>query len=380
MTIVFDKIPESYIGRFPADYKIGIYGWDFSRHELSENRGKLLTMDIDFGDDCFLSCPHCFRRGGLLDKNRKLDLNYDEIVDVIKQGKELGLKSIKFLGAGEPDQEPRFIEFIEYLKNEDIKSVLFTKGHIVGDDKLAKRYHGHMGINNGYELAEKLMECDVTPMVGFRYLDPEMENRNVGMKGYAEKRDRAIRILTDVGFNKHRPTRMGLTPLPITKENLKDAFEIFKYGKRRNMAVIVTPTMISGLCYKQSYLDSMDISDEQKIELYTDIYKWNIENGIQNIDDIRRDGVSAYAGEVPCNQVACGVYVTLDGTVLRCPGDDITVFGNVRERSLKEIWEGSENFERSGTYNCHCPPKAGKTIPHGFYDAVLERIESGADK
>ncbi len=372
--MIFDRIPEVYPGMFPSDYRIGIHGWDFTEKELQKNKGKLLTMDIDFGNSCFLSCPHCFRHGGLLDKNKKHDMSFSDIIDIIEQAKKLGLKTIKFLGAGEPLQEPRFIELLKYLKSKDIASVLFTKGHIIGDDNLAEKYHGHAGVESGHSLAEKLMEYNVTPMIGFRYLDSRMEDRNVGMKNYSEKRDRAIEILTSMGFNKHNPTRMGLTPLPTTKENLKDAFKIYRLAKRRNIGVVVTPTMISGLCHKQDYLNSIDITDNQKIELYTKIYKWNIENGIQTIDDIIRDGVSAYAGEAPCNQVGCGVYVTLDGTVLRCPGDDITIFGNVKEKPLKGLWEGSENYKRAGTFNCRCPPKTGKTIPNGFFDSVLERL------
>ena len=70
------------------------------------------------------------------------------------------------------------------------------------------------------------------------------------------------------------------------------------------------------------------------------------------------------------------MYVTLDGTVLRCPGDDIAIFGNVKNSSVKEIWEGSENFKRKGVYNCGCPPKMGKTIPHGFFQEVMTRLEN----
>ena len=111
------------------------------------------------------------------------------------------------------------------------------------------------------------------------------------------------------------------------------------------------------------------------IELYRKIYAWNIKNGLQTLDGLKRDGVSAYAGEFPCQQVGCGVYVTLDGTVLRCPGDDVTVFGNVREKPLKDIWEGSENYARAGTYNCKCPPKDSVTIPSNLYTEVIRRLE-----
>ncbi len=109
--------------------------------------------------------------------------------------------------------------------------------------------------------------------------------------------------------------------------------------------------------------------------IYSKIYKFNIERGVQTLNQIEKEGVSAYAGVHPCTQVACGMYITLTGMVLRCPGDDVTEFGSVWDKSVEEIWKNSENFKRAGTYNCKCPPKQGKSIPNGFYDKVLKRLK-----
>ncbi len=115
--------------------------------------------------------------------------------------------------------------------------------------------------------------------------------------------------------------------------------------------------------------------------MYTEIYRFNIEKGIQTLEQIKEEGVSSYAGGHPCNQVACGMYLTLTGTVLRCPGDDTTVFGSVwkdghvGKESLKDIWLKSENYGRSGTFNCGCPPKWGKSIPYNLFTEVVIRLE-----
>lgn len=113
------------------------------------------------------------------------------------------------------------------------------------------------------------------------------------------------------------------------------------------------------------------------IELYVRIYEWNIEKGMQTLEQVRREGISAYAGSRSCQQVGCGVYVTLFGDVYMCPGDDsnVTKFGNVRQSTLREIWEGSQNFQRAGTFNCQCPAKDRKTIPRELYSEVLRRLE-----
>jgi hypothetical protein len=69
------------------------------------------------------------------------------------------------------------------------------------------------------------------------------------------------------------------------------------------------------------------------------------------------------------------MYVTLTGKVLRCPGDDITEFGSIWDASIKDIWKASENFKRAGTFNCECPPKAGKSAPTKLYSKVFSNLK-----
>ena len=90
---------------------------------------------------------------------------------------------------------------------------------------------------------------------------------------------------------------------------------------------------------------------------------------------IEKEGVAAYAGAHPCNQVACGMYVTLPGIVLRCPGDDVTVFGDVWKESLEGIWLNSENYARAGTFNCGCLPKLGKSTPTNLFRDVMLNLK-----
>jgi len=372
----YEDIPMVYPGKFPANFREGVDGWNFTPDHLDKHSGKILTLDIDFGNDCALNCSHCFRRDGVLDKTCDTPLSYEEITNVIKETKNLGLRSVKFLGAGEPFQDKRLLNFLRFLKDNDVIPLIFTKGHVIGDDVLARMYHGHNGVKNGRDLVEKLKEYNARILLGFRSFDHEKEDRMIGVAHYTEKRNRALKLLVEAGFNNHNPTHMSLIATPVTKDNVDEAFDIYKYARRRNMDVIIAPTMVSGRCSDEKYRESIDISLEQKIELYANIYAWNIENGIQSLENIKNVGISAYAGTFPCHQVGCGMYVTLDGTVLMCPGNDTTIFGNTKNSSVKEIWEASENFKRKGVYNCGCPPKMGKTFPHGFFQKVMERLES----
>jgi len=366
-----DGISVVFPEKFPNNFINDLNGWSFTSKELLNNKGKILTLDIDLDSLCSLDCPHCFRKSIVLDKVDQ-KMTFENSIRLIEEAKKLGLRSVKFLGVGEPFESSRFIEFLRYLKSMDVIPLIFTKGHIIGNDVLVKKYNKHYGITNGIQLVEELYKLNASIIIGFNSFNSKIQEKMVGgIAGYTQKRNLALAKFVNVGFNKTNPTRLAIAPIPITYENYNEIFSIYKWGKERNIYVIAAPTMVGG---RSSDWRKTTPSEEKLIDLYARIYRFNLERGIQTIEQLENEGISSYAGSHPCNQVACGMYVTLSGKVLRCPGDDVTIFGNIFEKSLSEIWLESENFKRAGTFNCECPPKIGKSIPTGFFLKVLERI------
>jgi MoaA/NifB/PqqE/SkfB family radical SAM enzyme len=393
---IVPNIPIVYKGTFPKNFINDVNGWgSFSKQILRDNIGKLLSLDIDYGtsDKCSLNCPHCFRKDNKADSDGGSPhriMDHNNIIAVIKKAKKLGLRSVKFLGAGEPFEaetteserkqglpEFHFLEFLRELKALKIIPSIFTKGHVIGYDELVKKYYSRYGISTGEELVEELKKVDASILLGFNSFKTEIQDKMVGwgVEKYTLKRNRALELLVEAGFNKSNPTHLCLAVNPVTKENYDEVLEIYKWARVRNLYPIVCPTMISGRCAKEDVWKRITPSNEKMIDLYTKIYEFNIEKGIQTLKHIKEEGVSAYAGGHPCNQIACGMYLTLTGTVLRCPGDDTTVLGNIWKESLKDIWVKSENYRRSGEYNCRCPPKSDKSIPSELYTEVITRLE-----
>jgi len=361
-----------FANQFPTNFVNDLNGWNFTQKELDDNKGKILTLDIDLGNHCSLNCPHCFRRTAVLDKVKR-KMTFEETKTLIVEAKKSGLRSVKFLGAGEPFENRRFVEFLRFLKSIDVTPVIFTKGHVIGDDNLARKYNGYYGINNGIDLVKELNDVNASILLGFNSFNTETQEKMVGGKsGYVEKRNLALTRLVEAGFNSTNPTRLCICSNPVTYENYDEMFNIYQWGRERNIYVIVTPTMVGG---RASAWKEITPSKEKLIDLYTKIYRFNIERGVQTIEQLEKEGISAYAGAHSCNQIACGMYVTLSGKVLRCPGDDVTIFGNIFEKSLSEIWLNSENFKRAGTFNCGCPPKIGKSIPSNLFTEVIKRVK-----
>jgi MoaA/NifB/PqqE/SkfB family radical SAM enzyme len=370
---VIPDIPLKYT-RFPDNYVNDINGWAFDKETIINNKGKLLTLDIDYGSYCSLNCPACFRKKNSID-DVKHELQFDNLVDVILQAKKLGLRSVKFLGAGDPFENFGFMKFLRFLKEQDVIPLIFTKGHVIGDDNLVFKYFGEYGIYTGVELVKELNRCNVSIMLGFNSFDDEIQAKMVGRKAdYIHVRNKALQLLVAEGFNDCNPTRLALAINPVTIWNIDETFEMYQWGRLRNLYCIVTPSMIAGRAKDKTWA-SITPSEEKLEKLYSDIYSFNIETNLQTIEQIEEEGISSYAGGHPCNQVATGMYVSLNGQVLSCPGSEENHEGNYWEKSLEEIWFSSENYKRSGTFNCGCIAKDGKSIPDNFYTKVLTNLK-----
>ena len=175
---IIPDIPVKY-NVFPENYVNDVLGWGISRNELEQNAGKLLTLDIDFGSRCSLNCPFCFRRENSVDASKK-ELGLDFLVKLIEEAIPLGLKTIKFLGAGEPLENPGILDFIQILSDQNIISVLFTKTGLIADDaKVSKLFSSH-GIICGQELSKYLYDRDVSIVQGFNSFNDQIQCEMAG--------------------------------------------------------------------------------------------------------------------------------------------------------------------------------------------------------
>ncbi len=359
---------------FPDSYINNVIGWGISEDEIHEKLKdgtyRLVTMDIDFGVKCSLGCPHCFQSNQVPYKFKKT-LTWDEIIRIIDQAKELGLKYVKILGAGEPFENTQFIDFLVELDKRDIHTAIFTKGHVIGSDDLVKQYFREKGINTSEELVDRLYNLKTSILLGLNSFDEHIQNTSVGvgprhkLSNYIELRDRALMLLTKRGFNQFQPnvpTRLSLVVAPFKPESIDGVLEIYKWGNRRNIYVAACPTTSSGNGHKElSREERKDFQGYmQKVkETYIEIYKWAVKTGALKMDYFVRHGVSLYPGGHPCNQVAGGFYIKLDGTAYICPGNDTEKFlisNNVVNTPLKEMWKNSPNYKLAAqnTFNFGC--------------------------
>lgn len=325
---------------------------------------------------CPHACPGCFNKTTV----HNPIMTYKEVMDVVDQGIELGLESVKFLGPGELIANPDLFKILDGFRDRNIVIGIFTKGAILGSDILSQKYHGI----NSEELVEGLVSYNnVNLFIGGRSFDHIIENRFIPTRdrklrrelNYHEARNIAIERLCDVGMNADpEKQRLSIQCNPVTPETIDGVLEIFKWGTERNIPVCVTTTMVSGKGH--NLVQSQKEFERKYKKLAVEIYSYLLEKGVMTLKQLEDEGVSSYVGTTPCNQLSHGLYIHYDGGVWMCPGNDTQEFivhPNVRESSLLNIWLSSRNYGII-SFNNGCV-KDGVSIPSGFYDDVLDEVK-----
>jgi hypothetical protein len=265
------------------------------------------------------------------------------------------------------------------MTKRGIGVAVFTKGQVLGDNKEAKKFNKKYGIASAQDLCNRLARLKISFMLSFQSFDTKKQDEFVGgVKGHALVRNQALLNLVKAGFNDSSPTRLALELGPITKQNYEEIFDLYVYARRRNIYLIPNLMMTSGKQIDKEFLNKYDLTEKQKFDLFVKIYSWNIDQGIQTLSQIKEEGVSCMPGIHPCNQVACGLYVTARGNVVGCPGfgELRDIEGSTKKESIRDIWERSKNRNlRAGKFNCRCPPKDGIVIPYDLYDTVLKKLD-----
>lgn len=372
---------------------------------------------------CVHNCPFCFNEEDIVytqymtgldgtlitGESGKPQINrimtLEETLGVVDQALEIAhseghdFEYVKFLGPGELLMNPQLFEIIDMYAQRHVHFCIFTKGAILGSDELAQKYQGM----DAQELVDILAEYEgISLLFSFQSFYPEVQDSLVtsvgengdirGLQGYTALRNKALECLFESRFYDEGTTdRLCMINAPIVPENVDESFGIYTFFVERGTPIFMTPSMVSGKgcgqLERQKKVMGQEEWHEKLVELYAQIYVYNVRKGVQTDEQIKREGIAAYAGCTPCNQATVGLYVRANGTVQICPGrfDSETIYGNVLTTPLSAIWEHSPNRAR-GIENPHnlmnnrCPAKDGRAFPPHFYAKVMQRYEELVSK
>jgi MoaA/NifB/PqqE/SkfB family radical SAM enzyme len=422
-------IPATYPGIFPNDFVLQPQDWILSSNvvnrpfvkakineewkmirpigtmdvELLSNhiveRAKAGKVDLVKNYPCGLKCPGCFSEEAIYGDATNL-MKWQEVMAVLDEAQKIGLTSVKFLGPGEMFQNPDLFDILDAFEARKLPISIFTKGAELGDDALAQRSFGHLGIITAKQLVQKIAKYSIVRiLLGFNsfftqrqdsyvgslpgnstysFNDGVFENR--GISGYTPKRNNALVNLVEEGFNAPgKGQRLTLIMAPLYSIQVDEVAEMYEWAARRNMPVVITPTMESGekSLRLRAVNKATDPENNWIKEALFKVYSRAIEIGILSIDQVETEGVSPYFGSKGCNQVANGLMMRLNGQIKICPGSSRPehIYGNIHNNSLAEIWIKSPNYALGPMMNNWCLAKR-EGLPKKMQKETLEQLKA----
>ena len=310
----------------------GLKGTLFTEEEkeIARRENKLLFVSLMTDPVCNLACPDCYVGEK---KITGKELSLAERKKVIDQAVELGAKTLRIAGAGEPLIDKNFWDTTNYAIQKGLHVFLFTNGTEINDDRRARAIVQNKGItavlkfsgkpeimdlltgNKGYFLEEKFVECD--GMFIPKYLV----------------------LLIEAGMNAKSTggSRLGIEFL-LRKSNYGYCTDIFRWARHNNIVPYVEQNLEAGLALSNNWYLEERVADSDAFALSRRLseidekefgFKWK--PGLPYmVGGICENEVSG------CKKYTYNIVVQADGTCTPCYAAYFNL-GNVRDRPLKEI-------------------------------------------
>jgi len=198
-----------------GDTCVLLKGYSYSLQEIYAVRdaGQILCLRMETNDSCNLRCIYCY---SYLRRRKQKEMSLENACDVIDQGINLGLRSIVYLGGGEPLLYKHFWPFIEYVSRQKVVPVIFTNGTLIN-----------------LSIAKHLFDLGASVMI--KLDGKEVTQDKLSGQGTYKRIRSGLDALLEAGFGKlnGRYTRLGIGPC-ATKINLYEIPDIWRFARKNN--------------------------------------------------------------------------------------------------------------------------------------------------
>ena len=273
--------------------------------------------------NCCFSCKYCGSRAG---ENRDNELTTEECLDIVNQLSELGCKRVSLIG-GEVFMRNDWDIIADSLTAKNIRTAIITNGYIMSDELINKLIQTH--------IESVAVSLDSIEPIHDKY-------RQIGSFSRAEE---SIRILT----NNNIPTAVIST---LNSENIDYLEDFYAYIQRwplyawQLQACAPMGNASEGIPYRFDFNKAIRFVMAKKL---TAPFNIGIADNIGYFTEgegYLRGNNSGYAIFRGCRAGISSIGIDSSGNVRGCESmyDECFNEGNLREQSLREIWESPTAF------------------------------------
>ncbi len=291
------------------------WGSPFTDAEITNanENGRLLTMELELSRTCNLKCIYCYAESGsqLAD-----ELSFDEIINALNQGIDLGARKIIVLGGGEPMAYPRIMDVLWAIREKGVEIELFTNGTLLTQ-----------------EIAEEFKRLEVNPVIKFNSLRPEIQDYLAGKGGAYESIRNGLELLLNAGYPSDTLSLGAQTV--ICQPNYEELPEMWRWLRSKNIIPYFETITEQGRAKQHGTIAVTPLKLQQ---LFNELSR--IDREEFGIEWEPKPPVAAFT----CQRHLFSCTVTSIGDVIPCPGVNIPA-GNIRQMMMKDIIAESEVFK-----------------------------------
>lgn len=284
------------------------------------NNPRLASLQFELSSRCNERCIHCYIPN--YKKNAGLDLSFDRFKYIVDQFVEMGGLEVTFSG-GEALLNKNIHQMLVYSREKDLQINILSNLIALKDEDIP--------------LLKKINLSLV--QVSLYSMDPKIHDEITTIKGSFEKTKASIEKLHAANI----PLQISC---PIMKAN-KDGYDaVMKYAQSLKVKYQTDYIMMAQTDMSIDNLSNRITLDETE-KVIRDILKYDVDykektlalEALSNLSEEEYNEMP-YCG-VGINQIC----VTVNGDLFPCPGWQDMVVGNVFKKSLKEIWNNSEELQ-----------------------------------
>jgi len=304
----------------------------------SASMPRLLTMFLDLTPSCNLRCPRlCYSDSEYVTERQRATpgLSLAELKYCVDVAKAFGANTIVTAGRGEPFLDPNALPLARYIGKKDMWWVVFTNC-----TRITPR------------IARTLDQLNVSVVAKMNSLDPETQDRIVGVKGAQQAINKGVINL--IGHGLWQP-RLAVESA-IFREILDDLVDVFRYCREMSITPYFEALIETGKARKDlewlaanrltgteltAFFKTLRAMDESEFG-----YTWTIPPGMRIL------------GYGSCRKNMTSVTIRPDGEVYTCVNDMDTRIGNMRIEKLDDLIVNSpilRNLRLHGAACCSVP-------------------------
>lgn len=298
---------------------------------------------------CCFSCKYCGSKGGMAREN---ELSTEECLSVSNQLSKLGCRRVSMIG-GEVFMRKDWREIVGSLTEKGIKVNIITNGYLFNDEILS-------------DLKKLNIESIAVSLDG-----PKEVHDKYRQEGSFDRAIRALQAVSNAGIPVSVISTLNSENallLSETKELLSQ-YDIFAW--QLQACSPMGNAAASGIAYKFDMKKVIEFvrDNARKVPFMLGVAD-NIGYFTEEEGSIRGNlsGEAYFAG---CSAGIESIGIDSVGNVRGCESmyDDYFIEGNIREKSLKEIWENPDGFSYNRKFNKEMLTGACAQCEYGEYCA-----------